>query len=350
MATAATMRDEGKKGLPAAGWVAVALVVLWLAAWIYQLSVGLQVTGLGQQVVWGLYIAGFFTAAAVGAGLVAVAVVGGALGWTTALNRVKLLVLALASFIAAGVLVTMDVGSPLTLWRLVAGFHFESMMTWDFWLLALTFVLTLVLLYRKPAAGSGWLGWVTLAAAVVLVTVEGWMLSSLAARPLWSGGLSVVSFLVGAAIGGQALALLVLPGEANGKLKLGLKAMLWLSLILVVAEVLTGLIGGSPRGVEEMQGVLSGAGLWLQVIVGLIVPLVLLSRRQALKTAVVLAVLGVLLEKLWYLSAGQEKPWFGALPLGSYVPSLIEIVAILGTVALGALIYRGWSKSLLRAG
>jgi molybdopterin-containing oxidoreductase family membrane subunit len=340
------MRNEGR-GLSAAGWVAVALVVLWLAAWIYQLSVGLQVTGLGQQVVWGLYIAGFFTAAGAGAGLVAVAVVGGAMGFATALTRVKLLVLALASFIAAGVLITMDVGSPLTMWRLVVGFQFESMMTWDFWLLALTFILTLVLVYQKPAAGTSGLGWVTLAAGVVLVAAEGWMLSSLAARPLWSGGQSVVSFLVGAAIGGQALALLVIPSEADGKLKLGLKAMMWLNLVLVAAEVLSGLIGGSPRGTQEMLGVLTSTGLWLHVIVGLIVPLVLLGR--SVKTAAGLAVLGVLLEKLWYLSAGQQKPWFGELPLGSYLPSFIEAVAIIGVVALGALIYRGWSKSVLRA-
>lgn len=348
MATAATMRTQ-EKGLSAAGWVAVALVVLWLAAWIYQLSVGLQVTGLGQQVVWGLYIAGFFTAAGAGAGLVAVAVVGGAMGFATALTRAKLLVLALASFIAAGVLITMDVGSPLTMWRLVVGFRFESMMTWDFWLLVLTFILTLILVYQKPAAGKSGLGWVTLAAGVVLVAVEGWMLSSLAARTMWSGGQSAVSFLVGAAIGGQALALLVIPSEADGKLIRGLKAVLWLNLVLVVAEVLSGQIGGSPRGAEEMLAILAGAGLWLHVIVGLILPLALL-KAQSVKRAAGLALFGVLLEKLWYLSAGQTKSWFAALPAGSYVPSLIEVVAIIGVVALGTLIYRGWSKSVLRAG
>jgi len=348
MATAAMMKTEDNR-LSAAGWVAVALVVLWLAAWIYQLSVGLQVTGLGQQVVWGLYIAGFFAAAGAGAGLVAVAVIGGAMGFATALTRAKLLVLALASFIAAGVMITMDVGSPLTMWRLVVGFRFESMMTWDFWLLALTFILTLVLLYQKPAPATSSLGWVTLAAAVVLVAVEGWMLSSVAARPLWSGGQSLVSFLVGAAIGGQALALLVIPSEADGKLKLGLKAMLWLNLVLVAAEVLSGLIGGSPRGAQEMLVVLTGAGLWLHVIVGLIAPLVLLAGGRSVKAAAGLAVLGVLLEKLWYLSAGQQKPWFAELPLGGYLPSLIEVIAIIGIVALAALIYRGWSRAALRA-
>ena len=94
---------------------------------------------------------------------------------------------------------------------------------------------------------------------------------------------------------------------------------------------------------------LTSTGLWLHVIVGLIVPLVLLIGGRSVKAAAGLAVLGVLLEKLWYLSAGQQKPWFAELPLGSYLPSLIEAIAIIGVVALAALIYRGWSRSVLRA-
>lgn len=346
MATAA-MGQEQRKGLPALGWVAVVLVVLWLAGWIYQLSAGLGVTGLGQQVVWGMYIAGFFTAAGAGVGLVAVSVVGAGLGWMAA-TRVKALVLALASFIGAGVLITMDVGSPFTLWRLVGAWRFSSMMTWDFWLLALMFVLTVALAYQKPTVRASTLGWATLAVGVVLVVAEGWMLSGLAARSLWGGGRSVVSFLVGAAIGGQGLALLLGATEAEGKLRRGLKAVLWLNLVLVVAEVLSGLVGGSPRGMEEISGVLTSGSFWLQLIVGLIVPLALLQGRMV-KTAAGLAVVGVLLEKLWYLPAGQETPWFQAIPAGSYWPSVIELIAVVGVVALAGLIYHGWVKSVLRA-
>jgi molybdopterin-containing oxidoreductase family membrane subunit len=344
MATAATLGKQ--KGLPASGWVGVVLGVLWLAAWIYQLSAGLGVTGLEQQVVWGLYIAGFFTAAGLGVGLVGVSVIGGKLGFADVAGRVKLVVLALASFIAAGVLITMDVGSPLTLWRLVTAGRFGSMMTWDFWLLALTFILTLVLAYQKPTARPSGLAWVTLVVGIVLVAVEAWMLSSLAAHPFWAGGRTLVSFLVGAAIAGQGIALLIASHEAESKLRRGLKTMLWLNLILVVAEVLSGLIGGTPRAGEEALSVLGNGNFWLQLIVGLTAPLVLLSGRSAkLKTAGGLAAFGVLLEKLWYLPAGQEQPWL-ALPMGSYWPSVIEMIAVVGVVALAVFIYRGWSKAI----
>ena len=38
------------------------LVVVGLVAWIVQLSQGMSVLGVGQIVVWGMYIAAFFTA------------------------------------------------------------------------------------------------------------------------------------------------------------------------------------------------------------------------------------------------------------------------------------------------
>ena len=61
-------------GVQSIGWIAAGvLAVIGLAAWIYQLIAGMEVTGLGQQVVWGAYIAAFFTAAGAGAGLLALA-------------------------------------------------------------------------------------------------------------------------------------------------------------------------------------------------------------------------------------------------------------------------------------
>jgi Ni/Fe-hydrogenase subunit HybB-like protein len=176
------------------------------------------------------------------------------------------------------------------------------------------------------------------------------MLSSLAARPFWVGGRTLVSFLVGAAIAGQGVALLIGPYDAEARLKKGLKTVLWLNLVLVVAEVVSGLVGGAPRVGEESLGVLANGALWLQLVLGLIVPLALLAGRAAhWKTAAGLAILGVLLEKLWYLPAGQAHPWFQALPVGSYFPSAIEIIALVGVVALAALIYRGWSRAIAGA-
>ena len=73
----------------------------------------------------------------------------------------------------------MDLGNPVQVWRLVIGLRFSSMMTWDFWLLAMAGVVTLVYLLaaREGQAQKG-LGALGLLAAVLVVVVEGWMLST----------------------------------------------------------------------------------------------------------------------------------------------------------------------------
>ena len=69
---AANVEMEKKKGINqpvvVLGLAALCSLV-GLAAWVYQLSKGMVVTGLSQQISWGLYIAGFFTAAGAGGGL-----------------------------------------------------------------------------------------------------------------------------------------------------------------------------------------------------------------------------------------------------------------------------------------
>ena len=44
------------------------------------------------------------------------------------------------------------------------------------------------------------------------------------------------------------------------------------------------------------------------------------------------------LEKTWILVAGQIQPWLD-LPPGSYFPTWVEIVSVVGIVALGILGY-----------
>jgi len=45
------------------------------------------------------------------------------------------------------------------------------------------------------------------------------------------------------------------------------------------------------------------------------------------------------LQKLWLLVAGQVVPWL-ALPAGSYWPTWVEVVGVLGAAALLAGLYR----------
>ena len=330
--TTVTMKKDNT-GLVAA----LILAVVGIGAWVYQLTAGMQVTGLGNQIVWGLYIAAFFTAVGTGAGLLVLTGVSEYLPVIPSEKRVRTLYLSFSSLVVGGLLITLDVGNPVQIWRIVTAFKFSSMMTWDFWLLAIAAVVVLV--YLLAARGNKvqkvW-GMLGILAGMVVVIVEGWMLSAQAAHPMWGSGLTVLTFLLGAGIAGISVALL---GDMTNEKLLGwLKVALGLSLLFAVVEVLTGLVGGE----EEIRLVLTGfaaPAFWLQLVVGLLVPMALLARKTSVGLAAILAVFGVLAEKVWMLAAGSAVPWMPGQQ-GVYSPSWVEIVAVIGMVAIGVLIYR----------
>ena len=330
--TTVTMKKDNT-GLIAA----LILALVGIGAWVYQLTAGMQVTGLGNQIVWGLYIAAFFTAVGTGAGLLVLTGVSEYLPVIPSEKRVRTLYLSFSSLVVGGLLITLDVGNPVQIWRIVTAFKFSSMMTWDFWLLAIAAVVVLV--YLLAARGNKvqkvW-GMLGILAGMVVVIVEGWMLSAQAAHPMWGSGLTVLTFLLGAGIAGISVALL---GDMTNEKLLGwLKVALGLSLLFAVVEVLTGLVGGE----EEIRLVLTGfaaPAFWLQLVVGLLVPMALLARKTSVGLAAILAVFGVLAEKVWMLAAGSAIPWMPEQQ-GVYSPSWVEIVAVVGMVAIGVLIYR----------
>jgi molybdopterin-containing oxidoreductase family membrane subunit len=337
MMATTTIRKETKRAAPPTNLIVSAiLAVIGIAAWIYQLSAGMRVTGLGQQVVWGLYIAGFFTAVGTGAGLLALAGINEFLPESNPADRRRELSLALASFIVGGVLIVMDVGSPLQIWRIITAARFTSMMTWDFWLLAAGGLITLIYLAqaRRVGAHRG-MGVLAILAALAVVVVEGWMMAVLAARPMWTGGLTVFSFLLSAIIAGLGLGLLTLEGKTRLRGWLGMA--LGANLVLVLAEVLTGLLAGGDETLLLLTGSAAPA-FWIHLVAGLILPLGLIIAGASLPLAGVLAVVGVLAEKVWMLAAGQAFPWL-ELPVGRYAPSWVEFVALIGTAGLGVFLY-----------
>ena len=330
--TTVTMKKDNT-GLVAA----IILAVVGIGAWVYQLTAGMQVTGLGNQIVWGLYIAAFFTAVGTGAGLLVLTGVSEYLPVIPGEKRVRTLYLSFSSFVVGGLLITLDVGNPVQIWRIMTAFKFSSMMTWDFWLLAIAAVVVLVYLLaaRGNKAQKVW-GMLGILAGLVVVIVEGWMLSAQAAHPMWGSGLTVLTFLLGAGIAGISVALL---GDmTNATLLEWLKIALGLGLVFAVVEVLTGLIGGE-EGISLVLTGFAAPAFWLQVIVGLLLPMALLARKTSIQLVPLLAVFGVLAEKVWMLAAGSAIPWMPEQQ-GVYSPSWVEIVAVVGMVAIGVLIYR----------
>lgn len=318
--------------------VTILFALAGIGAWVYQLIVGMQTTGLGQQIVWGLYISAFFTAIGAGAALLALTGVSEFIPLFAVTSRARNLALSLTSFIIGALLIAMDVGNPIRLWRVITAFRFSSSMVWDFWLLIVAGVVALIyLLAVKGAKPQKALAIIGILAGVAVVVAESWMLSidAVHAHPMWGSVFTVITFLLGAAIAGMSIALVA--GSADLRLQGWLKVALWLSLVFVLLEVLTGLVGESG----EVGLILIGSAapiFWLQVIVGLLLPIVLLMRKTYLWLAGILAVIGVVAERVWTLAAGQAIPRL-ALPQGIYFPSLVELIAVIGMVALGMLIY-----------
>lgn len=333
--------DKKQSEWPVAGLaVALILSIIGIAAWIYQLVAGMQITALGQQVVWGLYIAAFF--AAVGAGAAILFLRGlheiSPLLEKESLN--KFLLLALAAFITGGLLITLDLGNPLAVWRMLISFETSSLMIWDFYLLIIAVIVTLVFwMATRKGQKNMVLGILAMAASVVVVVVEAWMLASMAARPLFAGGLMAVNFLVSAAVMGLCLALLA--GLDKDKVARWLGFALFAALVLTLAEGLTGLLSVEERAVVEARALMTGWAaplFWFQIVAGILIPLVLLRGKSLAWLAGLLAIFGVLAEKSWLLAIGQSLPW---LPqeAGVYLPNLLELVAVIGVAGIGMLIY-----------
>lgn len=332
--TSVPMKNENRVQIQLV--VAILLAIAGIGAWIYQLNQGLQITGLGEQIIWGLYIAAFFTAIGAGATML---VLTGVSEFTTLLDesaKKRSLLLALASFVAGGMLIAIDLGNPFQTWRILTAFRFSSMMTWDFWLLLLSMLVAVVYLLMFQSGGTrkalGVLGIVT---GVAVVVIEAWMLSQLAAHPMWTTGLTVVTFLVGAAIAGLSIALIA--GIAPEQTRNLLRIFLVVSLVLVAIEILTTLVGGED-GVGVILAGFAAPAFWWQVILGLVAAFVLLTREKLHWLAGLLALSGVVAEKVWLLGAGQANPWLD-LPAGVYTPNWFEIVAVVGMAGLGYLVY-----------
>src|SRR5512139_1182940 len=118
------------------------LVVVGLIAWFMQFSQGLDSLGVGQAIVWGVYIAAFFLMAGLGSGLVILAALGDldVLPGLKTLRR-PLLIGAIASYIAAGFAILMDIGKPDRVLNMIFSPNFKSMFVWDFYALALSIIL-----------------------------------------------------------------------------------------------------------------------------------------------------------------------------------------------------------------
>ena len=319
----------------------VVLVIIGAIVWGVQLSQGMSVLGIGQIVVWGVYIAAFFALAGLASGLLILAVLadlGIIPGLLTA--RRNLLIGALASYVAAGIMILMDIGRPLRVLNMVIYAQFESPFVWDFLSLALGVIMTII--YLLVVQKGRWLSIVTGIVAGLVIIFEGWILSMSTGSPLWRGGMMPVIFLAEGLLTALAITLIFeFNPLASSGLRLGLLVLLPIVFMLNVFEMGASLYAGDEDVLAGTNLLLANPVFWLEVVLGIIVPFVLLlllgKNRSVEIVSAVLVVLGVFVAKTVTLVAGQAVPFL--MPTATYSPSVVELGGVIGVLGLVGLLY-----------
>ncbi len=364
-------------------WVGALCVVALVGFAFYwrQLDQGLIVTGMSDQVSWGVYIANFTYLVGIAAAAVMLVIP----AYVFHREDVKHVVLmgegiAVAAVVTSILFVVVDLGRPERVWHMLpwlGRLHFPaSLLAWDVVVLAgylvLNLSIPLYILYsryqgREPSLRLYFpavlisIGW-----AISIHTVTAFLFSSNVARPFWHTAVLGPRFLASAFTSGPALIVLALQiiGR-NTPLKvqssvIDLMALiatvaLQINLFLVGAEIFTDFYFRTEEGAAAtyLYLGLNGANrlvpwIWSAIVLEGAAATILLvhplrRHRVSLSIACGLAIVGVWIEK----GMGLVVPGFVPSPLGEvfeYSPSWGEVFVSLGIWALGMLVFTVLAK------
>jgi molybdopterin-containing oxidoreductase family membrane subunit len=353
-------------------WIAVLALLMFAGAlaFLYQFNQGLQVTGLGRDVPWGLYIAQLTFMVGVAASAVMV-VLPYYLHDYSEFGRLTILgeLLAIAAVSTCALFVFVDLGQPMRLLNIFLYPSPSSVMFWDatvlFGYLLLNIVISRVAFgaEKKGVPPPAWLKPLILLSipwAVSIHTVTAFLYNGLAARPFWLTAILAPRFLASAFAAGPALLILLsLLLRRHTRFDPGLVAIRKLGQIVAYAmvanvffiglELFTALYSGIPEHVAHLRFMYFGQDgnqqmvLWTWASVALAgVALVLLVPPWRKDTATLAIACGLTITSLW-LDKGLGLVITGFIPstfgeVVTYSPTLPEGLITLGIYAFGALL------------
>jgi Ni/Fe-hydrogenase subunit HybB-like protein len=366
-----------KGGLKFYAWLG--FLGIFVLGWAYgnymQWTNGMIVTGLTDQVSWGLYLANFVFLVGVAAG--AVTVVFPAYVYKhKALHEVTVLgeMLAIAAVVMCMLFVLNHMGRPDRLWHMmpiIGVYNWPgSMLAWDVIVLVGYLILNVTggfyYLYKKymqePLNNKFYLPVIFIAIvwALSIHTVTAFLINTMPARPMWHHGMMPIRFITTAFAAGPALIIIVFTIIRNNT-KLWIKdeaidllsqIVVWclgIALFLTMSEIVTELYHPTEHSLGLQYLLFGHNGLTALVpwfwfsIVALIVTFILLLipsiRKDHKKLPYICAVvfLGIWVEK----GMGLMIPGSIPTPVGEfteYYPTLIEIANCLGNWAIGFIV------------
>jgi len=357
--------------------LALVLVVAFGASqYAHQLTTGLRVTGMSDEISWGFYIANFAFLVGIAASAVLLVVP------TYIFHRqdtkdVVLLgeAVAVSAVIMAMMFVIVDLGRPDRLWHMIpvlGSFNFPvSLLAWDVVVLSGYLALNILIpwyvlhsFYRgsEPRLGA-YFPFVVLAMfwAISIHTVTAFLFSANPSRPFWHTALLGPRFIASAFASGPALMIIALQvirrvtaypvrETVIQMLALIMTVAMQVNLFFVAAELFTDFYneGEHATSIHYLFLGLYGRSalqpwIWSALLMNFAALAILMihplrNNRALLNTACVLAVAGIWIEK----GMGLVVPGFIPTPLGEvaeYAPTAVELGVSAGIWALGILVF-----------
>jgi molybdopterin-containing oxidoreductase family membrane subunit len=365
--------------------ITLSLVILF-GVWRYseQLTTGLVVTGMSDQVSWGFYISNFAFLVGIAAAAVLLAIP----AYIFDRKDMKDVVLvgetmAVAAVTMAILFVVVDLGRPDRLWHMIPGigrFNWPtSLLAWDVLVLSVYFLLNVAISFyilyslyqgKKPNVRLYFpLVILTMFWAISIHTVTAFLFSANPARPFWHTALLGPRFIASAFASGPALIIISLQlirktttyhvsESVIELLSIIMATALQISLFFVGVELFTDFYneGAHSASIHYLYLGLDGfaslqSWIWFALALNVIAVLILMihplrQKTVMLNTACVLAFTGIWIEK----GMGLVIPGFIPTPLGEvfeYAPTSVELSVAAGIWALGILIFTLLTKAMI---
>lgn len=379
--------------------VALALAVLvaaGIAAWIYQLVAGLGVTGMNNGSSWGIYTICFMFFVGLSAGGLIVASSASVFHIEKfKAVAVPAVILSTVCICLAGMFVLIDLGGIRRVWRMLASPNIMSPLLWD--MVVITCYLIINILYltfmcsskadpRKVQIISRF----ALPVAILVHSVTAWIFGLQISREGWHTAILAPIFVASAMDSGLALLLLSLFGlDRAGKIKFGrslqaslaglLATCIAVDAFFIFCELLTMAYPGTEGAGTVLDIMFTGSMasfFWIEIVVGLALPFCVLAfaknrgSRKLVAASCICVVLGVFCKRVWLLLTSFAVPNIYGAPgiisgssaaahasgsdvwstIGTYAPTWVELVIVVGVISLGTLAYIVLSGKLVNRG
>ena len=363
-------------------WLGVLLAVILVGflSYLRQLQVGLGITGLSRDVMWGLYIAQFTFLVGVAASAVMVVLPYYLHDWK-AFGKITILgeFLAISAVTMCMLFIFVDMGQPMRVLNVLLYPTPNSMMFWDMLSLSgyllLNAVIALVTLRaeQKNVAPPGWIRPVIVVSipwAISIHTVTAFLYSGLPGRSFWLTAILAPRFLASAFASGPALLILLCmvirkittfdPGrEPIQKLGLIVTYAMIINVFFVLMEVFTVFYSQIPEHMEHFEFLFVGLRghallvpwMWASMILALASLVLLITPRIRKNEKILALTCGMVFLSVWIdKGLGLIVGGFVPSPLGhvtSYVPTLPEFAITLAIWAVGVLMITVFYKIAL---